>query len=61
MQHIVLQIKDITGKTVVTLIDKNFNAGEHTFQWTPVNLPKGIYIAVLQNGDTTLSQKLLYL
>ncbi len=60
-QHIVFQIKDITGKTVATLMDGKLNTGEHTIEWTPTNLPKGIYFGVLQNGNTIFSKKILYL
>lgn len=60
-QHIVFQIKDNNGKTIATLIDANLYQGEHHIDWTPKNLPKGIYFGVLQNGNTILSQKLLHL
>jgi len=60
MQHIVFTIKDISGKTVATLIDNNINAGSHVVEWAPTNLPKGIYFSVLQNGNSTITKKILY-
>ncbi|NVN96141.1 MAG: T9SS type A sorting domain-containing protein [Bacteroidetes bacterium] len=59
-QRIVFQIRDITGKTVAVLVDDKLNVGEHNIKWTPVNLPKGIYFAIIQSGDSTLSKKILY-
>jgi len=61
LQHIVFQIKDINGKTVATLVDKKLSAGEYHYEWKPLNLPKGIYFGVLQNGNIIMSHKLLYL
>lgn len=60
-QHVVLQLMDCNGKSVATLIDDILNAGDHSIEWTPVNLPKGIYFCILQNGNTILSQKIVYL
>jgi len=60
-QHLVLQIKDITGKTVDILKDANLSQGEYIINWYPQDLPKGIYFAVIQCGKTTISQKILNL
>jgi hypothetical protein len=59
-QPILFQIKDIAGKTVAILIDDKLNAGEHNIKWTPINLPKGLYIAIIKSGNSTLSKKILY-
>ncbi|MCX6231177.1 MAG: T9SS type A sorting domain-containing protein [Bacteroidetes bacterium] len=59
-QHIVFQIKDVKGQTIATLKDGNLNTGDYIINWTPANLPDGIYFAVIQSGNTVISQKILH-
>lgn len=53
-----LQIADITGKTVATLVTENLDAGEHTEVFDGSNLSAGTYFIRLQAGNVVLSQKI---
>ena len=54
-----LQIFDINGKLVDTLMDRNFISGINTYQWNASSHPSGIYIARLSSGSITKSIKML--
>ena len=56
-----LQIYDITGKLVGTLMDEELRPGHHTIQWNASGLSSGIYFVRLQSGDFSKSQKLILL
>lgn len=56
-----LKIFDVLGREVATLVDEMKSAGEHAVQWTPENLPAGVYIYRLQASDVVESKKLIYL
>jgi len=43
-----LGIYDITGRLVMTLINKRMEAGHHTITWQPEGLTSGIYFAKLK-------------
>jgi len=65
-QEISLSIFDVLGRRVVTLIEGEMPAGEHTLQWTAKDaggnpLPSGIYFAVLQAKDVYQVRSMLYL
>ncbi|NIS45695.1 MAG: T9SS type A sorting domain-containing protein [candidate division Zixibacteria bacterium] len=66
--HAVLKIYDITGKEVITLVNKELSAGEHTTTWTGINdtgkkVSSGLYIYKLKLRYSEVSQvkKLLFL
>jgi len=56
-----LQIYDITGRLVATLVDEQLAPGTHTLQWQPVNLSSGLYIVQLKAGDQTFNQKITFI
>lgn len=61
-----LNIYNIKGQLVKTLINEYKEPGEHTVQWTCLDgssktLPSGIYFARLQSGNTIKTSKLVYL
>ncbi|MCX6271794.1 MAG: T9SS type A sorting domain-containing protein [Bacteroidetes bacterium] len=49
-QYVLLEVRDISGKKVETLINGPETAGTHTFEWRSDNLPGGIYYLVLNTG-----------
>jgi hypothetical protein len=60
-----LEICDITGRKVVTLVDLVQDPGYYEVNWQPENtkiqsLHMGVYIAVFRSGDTSRSIKLVY-
>ncbi len=56
-----LQIFDITGRLVETLIDEPLNPGKHEITWHAGNLPSGVYFVRLQSGNYSDVQKLILL
>ena len=65
-QQISLIIYDITGRRVTTLMDGLVESGFHRVQWngtdnTGRTVSAGVYTAVLNNGVSTVSQKLVLL
>ncbi|MCH7762154.1 MAG: leucine-rich repeat domain-containing protein [Candidatus Marinimicrobia bacterium] len=56
-----LQIYDITGRLVETLIHKPLALGEHEIVWNAGHLPSGVYFVRLQSGEFVESQKVILL
>ena len=51
--QIVLEIRDISGRPVNTLIDEIKPAGEYQLDWDARSNPPGVYYAVLHTGNNT--------
>ena len=56
-----LQLYDIKGQLVETLVNEVFPAGSHSMQWNPVNLSSGVYIVQLKAGETVFNQKITFI
>ena len=56
-----LQIFDITGRLVETLVDGQIGSGFHEIKWDAGGFPSGVYFVRLQNGNHLKNQKLLLL
>ena len=61
-----LTIYDVSGRRVATLLDSEVGPGEHTITWDARDdrgrrLPPGIFIYVLDAGETRLSRKITVL
>jgi hypothetical protein len=54
-----LTIFDVSGKEIVTLVNRTQAPGEYTLQWTPQNLASGIYWYRLQAGSFSATQKMV--
>jgi len=52
-----LQIFDISGRLVQTLVDENKPAGHYSVSWTAQNVSSGIYLIRLNAGDFTAVKK----
>jgi hypothetical protein len=59
--HVTLQIYDITGRKIKTLINKNHNIGEYFVSFDANGLASGVYIYKLTAGDVIKSRKMLLL
>ncbi|MCK4530311.1 MAG: T9SS type A sorting domain-containing protein [Candidatus Marinimicrobia bacterium] len=57
--HVTLQIFDITGRLVTTLVDDFKEAGNWDVKWNADNYSSGIYIYRLEYGDRHISRKML--
>ena len=56
-----LQIFDITGRLVETLVDGQIGSGFHEIKWDASGMTSGVYFIQLQNGNQLKNQKLLLL
>ena len=58
--HVKLFIFDESGRTVATLLDKVLPAGLHNITWQPRDLPAGIYIVQLRNGNIVKTSRMVH-
>jgi len=56
-----LQVYNIKGQLVETLVNEQLNPGTHKIQWNPVNLSSGTYVVKLKSGEKTFTQKITYI
>lgn len=56
-----LNIYDIRGRMVETLVNRKMAPGIHEITWDASNHASGVYFAVLQNGQLQQTRKLVYL
>ena len=61
LQNVSVQIFNITGQLIETLINGNIESGKHEVIWDAGNLPSGIYFVQLKSGEKTITQKLTLL
>jgi hypothetical protein len=59
LQSASLQILDLQGRLVVSLVKGDFITGEHEIQWNASNHSSGIYFAELVSGNYRQVQKLV--
>jgi hypothetical protein len=62
--HVKLEVYDVTGRLVSTLVDDVQTAGEYSVEWSGrsdagLDLPAGVYFQRLTLGDQEISQKML--
>jgi len=60
-QSLQIQIFDITGRLVETLIDEPLTQGEHEIVWNAGSQPSGVYFVRLQSGEFVQNQKVILL
>jgi hypothetical protein len=54
-----LQVFNLLGQQVADVVDSEIAAGYHWVQWTPSDLPSGVYIARLQVPGFTQTRKVI--
>jgi hypothetical protein len=58
---VTLEVYNLLGQKVATLVSENLNAGSHTAGWNAVGLPGGVYFYRLEAGSYTDTKKLVLL
>ncbi len=58
-EHVVIEIFDVLGSHVETLLDKTVSAGNYEVHWNAANHPSGIYFCKMKAGDFTAMRKLI--
>lgn len=59
--HVVLNVFDVTGKKVTTLVNSNQAAGSHRVKFNADNLASGIYFYNLRFGNKNLKKSMLFI
>lgn len=57
--HVTLEVYNLTGQRVVTLIDADQSAGTHTVRWDASQYASGVYMYRLTAGEFTETKKML--
>jgi hypothetical protein len=58
---VTLEIYDLLGHRVATLVNEKLNAGIHTLEWTATGNSSGVYLYRLQAGNYSQTKKLILL
>ena len=53
-----LEVYDILGRRVATLLNRRFQAGQHETTWDPGGLSSGVYIYQMVAGDQRMTRKM---
>jgi hypothetical protein len=61
LEFISLQIIDVSGRVVETLLDDIIEPGNHELTWNARNQPSGLYFVKLMSRETSQTQKLILL
>ncbi len=59
--HVKLEIYNIMGQKVATLVDGTIEAGEHTIQWDGSEAASGVYMYRLEAGEFVDTKKMILL
>jgi len=59
--HVKLEIYNVMGQKVGTLVDDNLSAGEYTRKWDGSQFASGVYMYRLQAGETVQTAKMVLL
>jgi hypothetical protein len=54
---VALNIYDIQGRHVTTLVNSTLSAGSHEVVWNAVDVPSGVYFCALSSGNQTLQTR----
>ena len=57
--HVLLEVYDITGRRIITLINKTLNQGNHKIVFNAENLSTGIYFYRMENSDYISVKKMI--
>ena len=60
ISRVELQVYDVTGKLVETLLNEKMTAGQHQYTWQPQELATGTYFLRLITANQTFTQKVTY-
>jgi photosystem II stability/assembly factor-like uncharacterized protein len=61
LQSVVLNVYDVLGREIATLVNEPQHAGSHSFTWDAAGLPSGVYYYRLHAGSYVETRKLVLL
>jgi hypothetical protein len=57
--HVTMEVYNIVGQKVATMVDQTMSDGSHEMSWTvPANMPSGIYLVKMEAGSTVMTRKM---
>jgi len=59
--HVILDIYDLNGQKIQTLIDEHYNHGSHNCIWQPEKITPGVYFYNLITGVKTETGKIIFI
>jgi chitinase len=59
--HVQLEIYNMIGEKIATLINENLNAGVHKVTWDASGMSSGTYVYQLRSGEHLISKKMIML
>ncbi|MFC2085892.1 T9SS type A sorting domain-containing protein [Bacteroidota bacterium] len=59
--HVKLQVFDVTGRLIETLVDDQLSAGSYRVSFEAGNLSSGVYLYRMQAGETVITNRMLLL
>jgi len=57
---VLIEVRDMNGTTITTLVDDNLPSGSHSCKWAPENVPAGLYYLVMKTGEFIQVRKMVY-
>ncbi len=58
---VTLEVYNVLGRKVATLLDNTMNSGEHTINWNASSMPSGIYFYKLSANGETMTRRMTLL
>jgi hypothetical protein len=55
-----IKVRDNTGRIISSLVNESRPRGSYEIEWTPANLPSGIYYIVMEAGNSTRIRKVVH-
>ena len=52
-----VKVFDLTGKLLDIIVDRNYNIGNHSLEWNPINYDKGVYIFKIYFDNVEISSE----
>ncbi len=59
--HVSLKVFNVLGKEIATIVDRNMENGEHTYEWNASDFSSGIYFYRITAGDFVQTKKMILL
>jgi hypothetical protein len=61
VSSVALNVYDVKGAQVETLLQDNMKPGKHHYNWEPQELPSGVYFMKLTTANKSFTQKVTYI
>ena len=61
VSSVALNVYDVKGALVETLLQDNMKPGKHHYNWEPQGLPSGVYFMKLTTANKSFTQKVTYI